>query len=153
MYRAAAQHAGIGQDGYRELRRYCHTMLLKWWQWYEPYYSFPLMVKLRLKTSTVQRQIPSGNAFKEFLKSDESLVSYNLSECETYCLANILGVPIHQLTYNLTGVTGRPEQRCKWDTLEPHQGLVHQNKFARNKEPFYVLYEDKVVFTKIVPNK
>ena len=26
-----------------------------------------------------------------------------------------------QLTYNLAGVAGRPEQRCKWDVLEPHQ--------------------------------
>ena len=26
-----------------------------------------------------------------------------------------------QLTYNLVGVPGKPEQRCKWDTLEPHQ--------------------------------
>ena len=30
------------------------------------------------------------------------------------------------------------------------QGLVHQNKFVRNKEPLYVLHEDKVVFTRIV---
>ena len=30
------------------------------------------------------------------------------------------------------------------------QGLVHQNKFVMNKEPLYVLHEDKVVFTRIV---
>ena len=70
------------------------------------------------------------------------------------------------------GVPGKPEQRCKWDTLEPHQvargqgmirnielefvlnsflqGLVHQNKFVRNKDPLYILHEDKVVFTRIV---
>ena len=28
LYRAAAQHAGLGQDGCRELRRYCHAKLL-----------------------------------------------------------------------------------------------------------------------------
>jgi hypothetical protein len=79
-------------------------------------------VKVRVKAATVQRVFPTAAAFKEFLKSDESLGSYNVSECETYCLANVLGVPIHQLTYNLATLAGaRPEQRCKWDTLEPHQ--------------------------------
>ena len=33
--------------------------------------------------------------------------------------------------------------------LKP-QGLVHQNKFVGNKEPLYVLHEDKVVFNRIV---
>jgi len=150
LYRAAAQHAGLGQEAFKELRRYCHSKLAEWWQWYEPYYAFPIQVKLKMKSATVQRNIPSPAAFKEFLKSDDSLVSWNVSECETYCLANVLGVAIHQLTYNLAGVAGRPEQRCKWDMLEPHQGLVHQNKFVRNKEPLYVLHEDKVVFNRIV---
>jgi len=150
LYRCAAQHAGLGQEGFKELRRYCHTMLLKWWEWYEPYYAFPLQVKVRVKNSAVQRHIANGSAFKEFIKSEESLLSYNVSECETYCLANVLGVSIYQLTYNLVGVNGRPEQRCKWDTLDPHQGLIHQNKFCRNKEPLYVLHEDKVTYTKIV---
>jgi hypothetical protein len=44
LYRAAAQHVGLGQDGCRDLRRYCHAKLLEWWQWYEPYYVFPLQV-------------------------------------------------------------------------------------------------------------
>ena len=121
--------------------RYCHAKLLEWWQWYEPYYAFPIQVshcsnsplhlivnfclfiqvKLKMKSATVQRNIPSPAAFKEFLKSDDSLLSWNVSECETYCLANVMGVAIHQLTYNLAGVAGRPEQRCKWDMLEPHQ--------------------------------
>ena len=85
---------------------------------------FIVQVKLKVKSATVQRNIPSPAAFKEFLKSDDSLVSWNVSECETYCLANVLGVAIHQLTYNLAGVAGRPEQRCKWDMLEPHQVLL-----------------------------
>jgi hypothetical protein len=40
LYRAAAQHAGLGQEGWQELRRYCHSKLLEWWQWYQPYYNF-----------------------------------------------------------------------------------------------------------------
>ena len=97
-------------------------MLLKWWQWYEPYYVFPMQVsryfsslacgrilaavltlvlhqvKISVKTATVQRNMPTAAAFKEFLKGEESLSSFNISECETYCLANIIGVPIHQVT-------------------------------------------------------
>ena len=85
LYRAAAQHAGLGQEAFKELRRYfyeteiqrvysrlnnrlslrvcqfnvsnemlmnmmqlpgryCHTKLAEWWQWYEPYYAFPIQV-------------------------------------------------------------------------------------------------------------
>merc|ERR1712013_749307 len=147
LYRAAAQHAGLGQGTFKELRRYCHVKLAEWWQWYEPYYAFPIQVKLKMKSATVQRNIPTPAAFLEFLKSDDSLLSWNVSECETYCLANVLGVAVHQLTYNLAG---QSKEKSKWDVLEPHQGLVHQNKFVMNKEPLYVLHEDKVVFTRIV---
>ena len=44
LYRAAAQHAGVGQEGWQELRKYCHVKLLEWWQWYQPYYTFPIQV-------------------------------------------------------------------------------------------------------------
>merc|ERR1719233_517582 len=153
LYRAAAQHAGVGQEGWQELRKYCHVKLLEWWQWYQPYYTFPLQVKLRMRNQTIQKTVPSPAEFQKFLKTDESLYSFHMSECELYCLANILGVPIYQLTYNLVGVGGKPEERCRWDTLDPHHGLVHQNKFNNNKEPLYILYEDKVHFSKIVQNK
>ena len=85
---------------------------------------FFAQVKLKMKSATVQRNIPSPAAFKDFLKTDDSLLSWNVSECELYCLANVLGVAIHQLTYNLAGTAGRPEQRCKWDMLEPHQVTI-----------------------------
>jgi len=153
LYRAAAQHAGVGQEGWQELRKYCHVKLLEWWQWYQPYYTFPLQVKLRMRNQTIQKTLPSSAEFQKFLKTDESLYSFHMSECELYCLANILGVPIYQLTYNLVGVGGKPEERCRWDTLDPHHGLVYQNKFNKNKEPLYILYEDKIHFSKIVQNK
>ena len=66
-----------------------------------------------MRNQTVQKTIPSSAEFQKFLKSDESLYSFHMSECELYCLANILGVPIYQLTYNLVGVGGKPEERCR----------------------------------------
>ena len=112
-----------------------------------------LQVKLRMRNQTVQKTIPTSAEFQKFLKTDESLYSFHMSECELYCLANILGVPIYQLTYNLVGVGGKPEERCRWDTLDPHHGLIHQNKFTTNKDPLYILYEDKIHFCKIVQTK
>jgi len=153
LYRAASQHTGLGQDGWQELRKYCHSKLVEWWQWYQPYYTFPLQVKIRMRNQTVQKTIPSNAEFVKFLKTEESLYSFHMSECELYCLANILGVPVYQLTYNLVGVGGKPEERCRWDTLDPHQGLIHQNKFNSNKEPLYILYEDKIHFCRIFQTK
>ena len=66
-----------------------------------------------MRNQTIQKTVPSSAEFQKFLKSDESLHSFHMSECELYCLANILGVPIYQLTYNLVGVGGKPEERCR----------------------------------------
>ena len=30
------------------LRRYCHGQMLEWWQWYQPYYTFPCQVNVKL---------------------------------------------------------------------------------------------------------
>ena len=46
LYQAAAQHTSLGQDCWPALRRYCHGKLAEWWQWYQPYYTFPLQVRL-----------------------------------------------------------------------------------------------------------
>ena len=66
-----------------------------------------------MRNQTIQKTVPNSAEFQKFLKSDESLYSFHMSECELYCLANILGVPIYQLTYNLVGVGGKPEERCR----------------------------------------
>ena len=73
----------------------------------------PVQVQLRMHNQTVQKTVPSSAEFQKFLKTDESLNSFHMSECELYCLANILGAPIYQLTYNLVGVGGKPEERCR----------------------------------------
>merc|ERR1712131_362386 len=44
LYRAASGHVSLGQDGWLALRRYCHSKMMEWWQWYQPYYTFPLQV-------------------------------------------------------------------------------------------------------------
>ena len=45
LYRVAAGHVGQGSgDGWLMLRRYCHSKLIEWWQWYQPYYTFPIQV-------------------------------------------------------------------------------------------------------------
>lgn len=46
LYRAAAGHLKLGQEGWLALRRYCHGKMLEWWQWYQPYYTFPCQVKI-----------------------------------------------------------------------------------------------------------
>ena len=95
-----------------------------------------------------QKTIPNAGEFLKFLKTEESLHSFYISECELYCLANILGISIHILTF-----TGQGKQ-AKWQTFDPHQGLVHDNKFAKkNKEPFYCLHEVKLRFNRIVKLK
>ena len=151
LYRAAGQHVGLGQEVWPELRRYCHAKLEEWWEWYQPYYTFPLQVKVRIHDQTVQKTIPSSPEFLKFLKTEESLSAFPMSVCELFCLANVLGFPIYQLTYNLVEVKGKTKEHGRWDTLEPHPSLIHVNKFSRrNKEPFYILYEDEVHFCKIV---
>jgi len=145
LYRAAGSHCGLGPEGWLALRRYCHVKMLEWWQWYQPYYTFPLQVRVTVRNQTISKRILNPNDFVKFLKTDESLHSYYLSECELYCLANILGVAVNMLTYS-------KQEAAKWDTYDPHQGLVHNNKFVR-KQPMYCLHDKNVQFSRIVQQK
>jgi len=148
LYRAAAGHLKLGQEGWLALRRYCHGKLLEWWQWYQPYYTFPCQVRISIRNQTSSRRIPSPAEFVKFLKTDESLHSFYVSECELYCLANILGLSLNLLTWSGQGAAG-----AKWDTYEPHQSLIHTNKFAsmsRDKQPLYLLHENDKMFSRIV---
>ena len=66
--------------------------MLEWWQWYQPYYTFPLQVKnfknlryvldftqpfdqvkISIRNQTTSRRIPTPTEFVKFLKTDESL--------------------------------------------------------------------------------
>ena len=64
-----------------------------------------------------QKTIPNSGEFLKFLKTEESLHSFYISECELYCLANILGAPVSLLTYT----QGPGKVEAKWDTYDPHQ--------------------------------
>ena len=90
-----------------------------------------------------KKTISSPEEFLEFLKTEESLHCSYLSECELYCLANILGTTIHLITYS------SKDKQAKWDTFKPQQSLVHSNKFAGNKQPMYCLYERGVGFNRV----
>lgn len=118
-----------------------------WWQWYQPYYTFPLQVKITNKHQTMAKRITNPNDFVKFLKTDESLHMYYVSECELYCLANILGVPINLLTFS-----SGSKADTKWDNYEPHQSLIHPNKYVNeaNKQPMYCLHELNVQFSRLV---
>ena len=102
-------------------------------------------VRVTVRNQTISKRILNPNDFVKFLKTDESLHSYYLSECELYCLANILGVAVNMLTYS-------KQEAPKWDTYDPHQGLVHNNKFVR-KQPMYCLHDKNVQFSRIVQQK
>ena len=73
-------------------------------------------VRISIRNQTSSRRIPSPSEFVKFLKTDESLHSFYVSECELYCLANILGLSLNLLTWSGQGAAG-----AKWDTYEPHQ--------------------------------
>ena len=62
------------------------------------YTNFQVRISIRGQTSA--RTIPSPSEFVKFLKTDESLHSFYVSECELYCLANILGLPLNTLTWS-----------------------------------------------------
>lgn len=149
LYQAAAQHSSLGQESWAALRKYCHSKMAEWWQWYQPYYTFPLQVKIKREGGQLtQRTIPNSGEFLKFLKTDESLHCFYISECELYCLANILGITINILTY-----TGQ-KKHGKWESFDPHQGLIHSNKFrGNNKEALHCLHEEKVRFNRLVKLK
>ena len=55
LYKAVASHLGLSGEAWLALRRYCHIKMIEWWQWYQPYYTFPLQVM------SSPSQITTGN--------------------------------------------------------------------------------------------
>jgi len=149
LYKVAVQHCELSPEKWRELRRYCHDKMSQWWEWYQPYYTFPLQVKIKPDAGQVtQKTISSSPEFLKFLTTEESLHSFYLSECELYCLANILGITINVLTYS------GPGKKANWNNFDPHQGLLHANDFVvKNAPPLYCLHEEKNRFNRLVKLK
>ena len=151
LYRAAAQHVGLGEDGWQELRKYCNIKLAEWWQWYQPYYIFPLKLSV-VKDEKMLKTINNSEQFLDFLKTPDSLHALFLNFCEQYCLANIIGVPIHQLSYTMVQAGAIQEAHYKWSTVEPHPTLAQQNQF-HCQEPLFILYEENIKFNRIIPTQ
>ena len=83
-------------------------------------------VRISIRNQTSSRRIQIASEFVKFLKTDESLHSFYVCECELYCLANILGLPLNLLTWSGQGAAG-----AKWDTYEPQQVDMTQFRFER----------------------
>ena len=151
LYRSAAQHVGLGEDGWQELRKYCNIKLAEWWQWYQPYYIFPLQLVVD-KDEKIEKTIHNSEQFLDFLNTPDSLDTMFLNYCEQYCLANIIGVPIHQLSYTMVQAGASQEAHYRWSTVEPHPSLTQLNQFYC-QEPLFILFEESIKFARIVPTK
>ena len=103
LYKAAMQHVNVGnfvasEEGFEQLQSFAHAKLVEWWPSFGHLFSFPTEVKVESENNIRMVKIPDGEAFKKFLKSDESLYASLSKEVEIWILSYVLNTYIFLLT-------------------------------------------------------
>ena len=103
LYKAAMQHVNVGnfvasEEGFEQLQSFAHAKLVEWWPSFGHLFSFPTEVKVESENNARIVKIPDGEAFKKFLKSDESLYASLSKEVEIWILSYVLNTYIFLLT-------------------------------------------------------
>ena len=80
----------IGLKDFRHLRKFTHSHSEEQWYFFQPYYTFPLDVKIGTGSGFYLKPIPNAETFLEFLKSEESMMAWNTSQAEIVALGMIL---------------------------------------------------------------
>ena len=64
------------------------------WNFYEPFYTFPLCVKVGSGDRSYEKWIYSVTSLHQFLRSEVSMISYNTSQADIVALGNVLDTDI-----------------------------------------------------------
>ena len=74
---AGADH--IGMKNVKILRRYFNLHIIEQWYFYCSFYDFPLIGTVGSCNYSYQKTIENEDSFHDFLKSDESMLAFNVS--------------------------------------------------------------------------
>ena len=150
LFMSAADH--IYLKDFTVLRKYVHQHIIDNWHYYCPFYVFPLLVTVGSGDSSYQKTIEIDISYLEFLKSSESMISYNTSNAEIIAIGNVMKVDIVVLTHRLQGREGSLEERTQWSRFGFNPDLAEHNVFSIRcqGETLKMLHEDEVHYTKLV---
>ena len=150
LFMSAADH--IYLKDFTVLRKYVHQHIIDNWHYYCPFYVFPLLVTVGSGDSSYQKIIENDISYLEFLKSSESMISYNTSNAEIIAIGNVMKVDIVVLTHRLQGREGSLKERTQWSRFGFNPDLAEHNVFSIRcqGETLKMLHEDEVHYTKLV---
>ena len=150
LFRSAADH--IFLKDFKLLRKYVSQHIVDNWFLYSHYFSFPVSVKIGSGNASYRKLIRNEQSYLDFVKSDESLYSWNTSDTEIIALGNILKVDIIMLTYNIQGRPGTQAERTEWKVIKFNPDVTVDNVFSVRAagEHLRILHQDEVHFTKLV---
>ena len=104
LFRTAADHVWL--KDYKLLRKFVHQHIIDDWFFYGSFYVFPISIQIGAGNGSYRKVIENETRYLKFLKSEESMISFNTSNTEIIAIGNILKVNIHVLTYNIQGRVG-----------------------------------------------
>ena len=150
LFRTAADHVWL--KDYKLLRKFVHQHIIDDWFFYGSFYVFPISIQIGPGNGSYRKVIENETRYLEFLKSEESMISFNTSNAEIIAIGNVLKVNIHVLTYNIQGRVGELTERTRWNKFEFNPAMTNCNVFSdrSGKEPSKILNEEEVHYTKLV---
>ena len=152
LFKAGADH--IFLKDFTHLRKYVHAHMIKNWDFYRSFYVFPLTIKIGSGELYNEKNIDNEEDYLKFLKSKESMTSYNTSDAEVVAMGNVLKVKIISLTYNIKGRVGDLHERTQWHVFEHNTDFAPHNIFSNVSagEDLRLLHDDEVHYTKLIWN-
>ena len=132
------------------LKRFANEFLIENWVWFKQTLTFPLELIIGTGEGSYLKIIKDQYEYFSFLRSEESLYSFNSGETEIILLATIIQQPIRVVHFVQQGFPqGTPlENRC--DIKEYPFRLKAKTPYVQSKSPC-LLYEDLVHFSLLVP--
>ena len=151
LFISAADH--IYLKDFTVLRKYVHKHIIDNWHFYSPFYVFPLLVPVGSGNSSYQKIIENEMTYHEFLRSSESMISYNnTSNAEIIAIGNVMKIDIVVLTYKMQGREGALEDRTQWSRFGFNPDMADHNAFSIRcqGETLKLLHEDEVHYAKLI---
>ena len=141
-----------------KLKEYANNHLDKNFIYYEGNLLFPLTVDIGTGENKRTKPIANQYEFREFLRSDESIFSWNTGETEIIVLATIINQPITVVHFQQQGhPPDTPlEHRCDIKVYKPIERIERKSPYKQVTSP-WLLYEDLVYFlclfqkTQVIP--
>ena len=117
--------------------------MTEFWPFFQPYFIFPIVVKVGLKSEPFEDE----KSFLKFLKEGENSELIWMDHEGLQVVSNMYQISIHVLT---TGVSGMDEPKARWTHIEPDSRLSSFSTVHKGLPDMWLMHVDEAHFDLLI---